>query len=184
MNSDLQDPQSAASSLATGSRCTARVHQFETCPVVGMFSSEVLSPRTPAMCLNPCSVSLSSPRVSSWLHANAYKTLVSLSPAGVDLLQAGLRLCREALAGTQVVTPRIPVISNVDAEPHSDPEVIKDILARQVRHFTILVRCMSLHLKCLHDRCMGRQLNALAALCGNPNELKFCRVWRSFDGQP
>lgn len=39
---------------------------------------------------------------------------------------------RAALASTNIVTPRIPVISNVDAQPHSDPEVIKDILARQV----------------------------------------------------
>ncbi|GMH38114.1 hypothetical protein BSKO_05998 [Bryopsis sp. KO-2023] len=39
---------------------------------------------------------------------------------------------KEALAGTEIVTPRIPVISNVDAEPHSSPEVIKDILSRQV----------------------------------------------------
>jgi hypothetical protein len=39
---------------------------------------------------------------------------------------------REALASTEIVVPRIPVVSNVDAQPHSDPEVIKDILARQV----------------------------------------------------
>ncbi|CAA6669288.1 unnamed protein product [Spirodela intermedia] len=37
-----------------------------------------------------------------------------------------------ALAETEIVTPRIPVISNVDAQPHSDPETIKRILARQV----------------------------------------------------
>lgn len=28
--------------------------------------------------------------------------------------------------------PRIPVVSNVDATPHSDPEVIKAILVKQV----------------------------------------------------
>lgn len=37
-----------------------------------------------------------------------------------------------ALAATQIKTPRIPVISNVDAQPHSDPDTIKKILARQV----------------------------------------------------
>lgn len=37
-----------------------------------------------------------------------------------------------ALAATELRTPRIPVISNVDAKPHSDPETIKKILARQV----------------------------------------------------
>ncbi|XP_078435809.1 acyl-carrier-protein S-malonyltransferase [Wolffia australiana] len=37
-----------------------------------------------------------------------------------------------ALAQTEIITPRIPVISNVDAQPHSDPDTIKRILARQV----------------------------------------------------
>ncbi|CAM8955441.1 unnamed protein product [Rhodiola kirilowii] len=42
-------------------------------------------------------------------------------------------VCRleAALAATNIRTPRIPVISNVDAQPHSDPESIKKILARQ-----------------------------------------------------
>ncbi|PIM98734.1 Malonyl-CoA:ACP transacylase [Handroanthus impetiginosus] len=37
-----------------------------------------------------------------------------------------------ALAETAIRTPRIPVISNVDAEPHADPSTIRKILARQV----------------------------------------------------
>jgi [acyl-carrier-protein] S-malonyltransferase len=37
-----------------------------------------------------------------------------------------------ALASTNIVAPRIPVISNVDAQPHSDPEVIKKILVQQL----------------------------------------------------
>ncbi|KAL2541408.1 [acyl-carrier-protein] S-malonyltransferase [Abeliophyllum distichum] len=37
-----------------------------------------------------------------------------------------------ALASTELRTPRIPVISNVDAKPHADPDTIKEILARQV----------------------------------------------------
>ena len=41
-------------------------------------------------------------------------------------------MCRAALAKTNIREPRIPVISNVDAQPHSDPDTIKDILARQV----------------------------------------------------
>ncbi len=41
-------------------------------------------------------------------------------------------VCRAALAKTNIREPRIPVISNVDAQPHSDPDTIKDILARQV----------------------------------------------------
>lgn len=37
-----------------------------------------------------------------------------------------------ALAATEIRIPRIPVISNVDAQPHADPETIKKVLARQV----------------------------------------------------
>lgn len=37
-----------------------------------------------------------------------------------------------ALAATEIRSPRIPVISNVDAQPHADPDTIKKILARQV----------------------------------------------------
>merc|ERR1711934_900522 len=36
------------------------------------------------------------------------------------------------LAEVEVSKPRIPVVSNVDAKPHSDPAVIKDILTQQV----------------------------------------------------
>lgn len=39
-----------------------------------------------------------------------------------------------ALASTELRTPRIPVISNVDAQPHADPDTIKKILARQVSY--------------------------------------------------
>lgn len=48
-----------------------------------------------------------------------------------------------ALAATEIGTPRIPVISNVDAQPHADPENIKKILAHQVSllhtHFFLLL---------------------------------------------
>jgi len=37
-----------------------------------------------------------------------------------------------ALAATAIAKPRIPVVSNVDARPHSDPAVIRALLARQV----------------------------------------------------
>ncbi|CAI6005541.1 unnamed protein product [Closterium sp. NIES-65] len=38
----------------------------------------------------------------------------------------------EALANTTFHTPRIPIVSNVDMRPHSDPAVIKRILAQQI----------------------------------------------------
>lgn len=38
----------------------------------------------------------------------------------------------EVLDGIELQKPRIPVISNVDAKPHSDPATIKKLLATQV----------------------------------------------------
>jgi [acyl-carrier-protein] S-malonyltransferase len=38
----------------------------------------------------------------------------------------------EAIAGIPMSKPRIPVISNVDAKPHDDPEKIRELLVRQV----------------------------------------------------
>ena len=38
----------------------------------------------------------------------------------------------EALAGVPMNRPKIPVISNVDARPHDDPEEIRQLLIRQV----------------------------------------------------
>ncbi|HID24424.1 MAG TPA: ACP S-malonyltransferase [Planctomycetaceae bacterium] len=37
----------------------------------------------------------------------------------------------EALAGVPIKSPEIPVVSNVDARPHEDPEEIRDLLVRQ-----------------------------------------------------
>ncbi len=38
----------------------------------------------------------------------------------------------EALAAVEMKAPRVPVISNVDASPHTDPAEIRDLLVRQV----------------------------------------------------
>jgi [acyl-carrier-protein] S-malonyltransferase len=60
---------------------------------------------------------------------------VKLAVAGAfhtDFMQPAVEQLRGALASTNITTPRIPVISNVDAQPHSDPDTIRDILARQV----------------------------------------------------
>ena len=38
----------------------------------------------------------------------------------------------DILKEVEIKKPRIPVISNVDAQPHSDPETIKKLLATQV----------------------------------------------------
>lgn len=59
---------------------------------------------------------------------------VKLAVAGAfhtDYMAPAVDKLKEALANTTMTTPRLPVVSNVDAMPHSDPDVIKDILARQ-----------------------------------------------------
>lgn len=60
---------------------------------------------------------------------------VPLAVAGAfhtDYMGPAVEKLKEALESTPITAPRIPVVSNVDAEPHSDPDTIKDILARQV----------------------------------------------------
>ncbi|KAH9662088.1 (Acyl-carrier-protein) S-malonyltransferase [Citrus sinensis] len=60
---------------------------------------------------------------------------VRLAVAGAfhtGFMEPAVTRLEAALAATQINTPRMPVISNVDAQPHADPEVIKKILAQQV----------------------------------------------------
>nr|AJT43716.1 malonyl-CoA:ACP malonyltransferase [Helianthus annuus] len=60
---------------------------------------------------------------------------VRLAVAGAfhtRFMNPALSQLESALSATEIKTPRIPVISNVDAQPHADPETIKKILARQV----------------------------------------------------
>lgn len=76
-----------------------------------------------------------------------------------------LSMCRAALAKTNIREPRIPVISNVDAQPHSDPDTIKDILARQVRSpVRHRLACMCAHLAVLFKAQLSVRLALLAAL--------------------
>jgi [acyl-carrier-protein] S-malonyltransferase len=61
---------------------------------------------------------------------------VRLAVAGAfhtSYMEPAVAKLREALEKTEIKTPRIPVVSNVDAQPHSDPATIKAILAKQVR---------------------------------------------------
>ena len=60
---------------------------------------------------------------------------VKLSVAGAfhtDFMAPAVSKLEEVLKEVTVSKPRIPVISNVDAKAHSDPEVIKSILTKQV----------------------------------------------------
>lgn len=60
---------------------------------------------------------------------------VRLAVAGAfhtSFMEPAVSRLEAALAATVIRQPRIPVISNVDAQPHADPATIKKILARQV----------------------------------------------------
>jgi [acyl-carrier-protein] S-malonyltransferase len=60
---------------------------------------------------------------------------VPLAVAGAfhtEIMRPADKRCAEALADVPMQKPRIPVISNVDALPHDDPEEIRQILVRQV----------------------------------------------------
>ena len=77
---------------------------------------------------------------------------VRLAVAGAfhtDFMQPAVERLREALESTPIQTPRLPVISNVDAQPHSDPAVIRDILARQVRRCTFSARVQWMQVACV-----------------------------------
>jgi [acyl-carrier-protein] S-malonyltransferase len=64
----------------------------------------------------------------------AMKT-IRLAVAGAfhtDLMKPADQALAEALRGVSLRSPRIPVWSNVDARPHTDPEEIRGLLVRQV----------------------------------------------------
>lgn len=66
--------------------------------------------------------------------AGAMKS-VRLGVAGAfhtSLMQPAVEALSLALARTTIRAPRMPVVSNVDARPHHDPDEIRHLLARQV----------------------------------------------------
>jgi len=66
--------------------------------------------------------------------AGAMKT-IPLPVAGAfhtALMEPAVARLRTALANVPLQKPRIPVISNVDARPHDDPDEIRELLIQQV----------------------------------------------------
>jgi [acyl-carrier-protein] S-malonyltransferase len=60
---------------------------------------------------------------------------VKLAVAGAfhtEYMSPAVESLKKVLEGIDIKKPRIPVISNVDAKPHSDPATIKELLAKQV----------------------------------------------------
>ncbi|MGL6195106.1 MAG: ACP S-malonyltransferase [Thermoguttaceae bacterium] len=61
--------------------------------------------------------------------------VVPLAVAGAfhtPLMQSAVEKLTEALGSIEVKPPRVPVVSNVDALPHSDPNEIKQVLLKQI----------------------------------------------------
>jgi [acyl-carrier-protein] S-malonyltransferase len=60
---------------------------------------------------------------------------VPLAVAGAfhtQIMQSAVARLAQALADVPMQRPQIPVVSNVDARPHDDPEEIREILVKQV----------------------------------------------------
>jgi len=63
------------------------------------------------------------------------RMVVKLAVAGAfhtDFMKPAVASLEDVLSSIEIKKPRIPVISNVDAKPHSDPDTIKKLLATQV----------------------------------------------------
>lgn len=70
---------------------------------------------------------------------------VPLAVAGAfhtDLMKPADARLAEALAGVPINPPEIPVVSNVDAAVHTDPDEIREILVRQVVSPVLWENCM------------------------------------------
>jgi [acyl-carrier-protein] S-malonyltransferase len=60
---------------------------------------------------------------------------VPLAVAGAfhtEIMRPADQRCAEALAEVHMCAPKIPVIFNVDAQPHDDPEEIRRLMVRQI----------------------------------------------------
>jgi [acyl-carrier-protein] S-malonyltransferase len=61
-----------------------------------------------------------------------------------DFMSPAVSSLEKVLSEVEIKRPRIPVISNVDARPHSDPETIKQLLATQVTSPVLWEKTMDL----------------------------------------
>jgi [acyl-carrier-protein] S-malonyltransferase len=74
-------------------------------------------------------------RVAEMAVAAGAMKAVPLAVAGAfhtPIMGSAVERLREALAGTKIVRPSIPVISNVDAAAHFEPDEIRELLVRQI----------------------------------------------------
>jgi [acyl-carrier-protein] S-malonyltransferase len=74
-------------------------------------------------------------RLFSLATAAGAMKVIPLAVAGAfhtSLMQSAVERLRAALVDVPMQKPRIPVVSNVDARPHDNPNEIRELLIRQV----------------------------------------------------
>jgi [acyl-carrier-protein] S-malonyltransferase len=74
-------------------------------------------------------------RVADLAVAEGAMKVIPLAVAGAfhtPIMQPAVERLTAALANVPMSPPRIPVVSNVDAQPHNDPEEIRQLLVRQL----------------------------------------------------
>jgi [acyl-carrier-protein] S-malonyltransferase len=74
-------------------------------------------------------------RAAQLAEAAGAMKVVPLAVAGAfhtPLMQSAVGPLAAALAALPLARPRLPVVSNVDAEPHNDPEEVRSLLPRQI----------------------------------------------------
>jgi [acyl-carrier-protein] S-malonyltransferase len=74
-------------------------------------------------------------RLAELADAAGAMKVIPLAVAGAfhtPLMDSAVGQLADALADVSLAKPRIPVVSNVDAKPHDNPDEIRDLLIRQV----------------------------------------------------
>ena len=74
-------------------------------------------------------------RVAELAPAAGAMKAIALAVAGAfhtPIMQPAVERLAQVLAGVQIRPPRIPVVSNVDGRPHSDPAEMRELLVKQV----------------------------------------------------
>lgn len=74
-------------------------------------------------------------RISQLAEAAGATKVVRLAVAGAfhtPLMQPAVERLTAALKNVTIQTPRLPVVANVDGQPHTDPDEIRDLLMRQI----------------------------------------------------
>jgi len=74
-------------------------------------------------------------RVAPLAEAAGAMKVIPLAVAGAfhtPIMQPAIERLKAALKEVEIGSPRIPVVSNVDAQPHENPDEIRDLLVQQV----------------------------------------------------